>query len=135
EIRLGCGTLRLVFPGRPYLQLVGTGLTAFLPMQLYMSHYPTNETLAALLVSASVYLALRILILGTNSWQAYSLLGLLLGAALLTNMTAVLAVPFIVLALCRRLSSERASATKWTITVRSMAMIPVSPGCWHYLRL
>ena len=135
QILLLYATLRLLFPGRPNLQLVGTGLTAFLPMQLYMSHYPTNETLAALLVSASVYLALRILILGTNSWQAYSLLGLLLGAALLTKITAVLAVPFIVLALCRRLSSERASATKWTITVGSMAVIAVLTCSWHYFRL
>ena len=66
QIFLLYGTLRLLFPGRPNLQLVGTGLAAFLPMQLYLSHYPTNETLAALLVSASVYLALRISIRGTD---------------------------------------------------------------------
>ena len=135
QIFLLWATLRLLFPGRLNLQLVGTGLVAFLPIQLYMSHYPTNETLAALLVSASVYLALRILILGTNSWQAYSLLGFFLGAALLTKMTAVLVVPFIVLALCRRLGSERASATKWIITVGSMAVIAVSTCSWHYFRL
>jgi Flp pilus assembly protein TadD len=135
QILLVCATLRLLFPRRPNLQLVGAGLTAFLPMQLYMSHYPTNETLAGLLASASVYLALRITILGTNSCRAYSLLGLLLGAALLTKITAVLAVPFIVLALGRRLGSERASATKWTMTLGSMAVIAVSTCSWHYFRL
>lgn len=135
QIFLLYATLRLLFPGRPNIQLVGTGLAAFLPMQLYLSHYPTNETLAALLVSASVYLALRILILGTSSWQAYSLVGLLLGAALLTKMTAVVVVPFIVLALCRHLTEERASARKWTITLGSMAVIVVSTCSWHYFRL
>jgi len=135
QILLVWATLRLLFPGELNLQLVGTGLAAFLPMQLYMSHYPTNETLAGVLVSASVYLALRIMILGTNSWQQYSLLGLLLGAALLTKITAVLAVPFILLALGRRLGSERTSAIKWAITLGSMAVIAVSTCSWHYLRV
>jgi tetratricopeptide (TPR) repeat protein len=135
QILLVYATLRLLFPGRATLQLVGTGLIAFLPMQLYMSHYPTNETLAGLLVSASVYLTLRITIRGTKSWQAYSLLGLVLGAALLTKVTALLAVPFIVLALARHLASERASATKWIMTLGSMAVVALATGGWHYFRL
>ena len=97
-------TLRLIFPNRPSLQLVGGGLAAFLPMQLYMSHYPTNETLAALLVSASLYFALRMAKTGPATWKSYCVLGLLIGAALLTKATAVLVVPFIVLALARQLA-------------------------------
>ena len=62
--------LRLIFPNRPNLQLVGGGLAAFLPMQLYMSHYPTNETLAALLVSASLYFALRMAKPGAATWKS-----------------------------------------------------------------
>jgi len=38
-------SLRLIFPGRLVAQLVGLVLAAFLPMQLYLSHYVTNETL------------------------------------------------------------------------------------------
>jgi hypothetical protein len=53
--------LRLFFPSRIDLQLIGLALAAFLPMQLYLGHYVTNETLAATLVTASLYFGLRLL--------------------------------------------------------------------------
>jgi tetratricopeptide (TPR) repeat protein len=135
QVVLVFASLRLVFPGRPNLQLMGAGLAAFLPMHLYISHYPTNETLAGLLVSASVYLALRIVTGRTGSWRSYNVLGLLLGAALLTKATAILAAPFIILALARQLACERASAAKWATTLGSMVVIAVLTCSWHYLRV
>jgi len=78
-------TLRLIFSKSPDLQLVGGSMGAFLPMQLYMSHNPTNETLAAVLVSASLYFALRMAKSGPATWKSYCVLGLLLGVALLTK--------------------------------------------------
>ncbi len=127
--------LRLIFPNRPNLQLVGGGLAAFLPMQLYMSHYPTNETLAALLVSASLYFALRMAKTGAATWKSYCVLGLLIGVALLTKATAVLVVPFIVLALVRQLTRERASVTRWAGTLGSMLLIATLICGWHYIRV
>ena len=127
--------LRLIFPNRPNLQLVGGGLAAFLPMQLYMSHYPTNETLAALLVSASLYFALRMAKPGAATWKSYWVLGLLIGAALLTKATAVLAVPFIVVALGRQLAIEKASFTRWAGTLGSMLLIATLICGWHYIRI
>lgn len=128
-------TLRLIFPNRPNLQLVGGGLAAFLPMQLYLSHYPTNETLAALLVSASLYFALRMAKPGAATWKSYWVLGLLIGAALLTKATAVLAVPFIVVALGRQLAIEKASFTRWAGTLGSMLLIATLICGWHYIRI
>jgi len=128
-------TLRLIFPNRPNLQLVGGGLAAFLPMQLYISHYPTNETLAALLVSASLYFALRMAKTGPATWRSYCVLGLLIGAALLTKATAVLVVPFIVLALARQLTCERASVTRWAGMLGSMLCIAILICGWHYIRV
>ena len=127
--------LRLIFPNRSNLQLVGGGLAAFLPMQLYLSHYPTNETLAALLVSASLYFALRTAKGGAATWKSYCVLGLLIGAALLTKATAVLVVPFIVLALARQLACERASVTRWVGTLGSMFLIAILICAWHYIRV
>jgi len=135
QVGLVFASLRLIFPARPNLQLIGAGLAAFLPMHLYMSHYPTNETLAGVLVSASVYLALRIVTTGTSSWQSYNLLGVLMGAALLTKATAVLAVPFIILALVRQLVGERASPAKWATTLGSMMIIAALICSWHYVRV
>jgi tetratricopeptide (TPR) repeat protein len=128
-------TLRLIFPDRPSLQLIGGGLAAFLPMQLYMSHYPTNETLAALLVSASLYFALRMAKTGATTWNGYCVVGLLIGAALLAKASAVLVVPFIVLALARQLAIERASFTKSAGTLGSMLLIATLLCGWHYVRV
>ena len=128
-------TLRLIFPNRPNLQLVGGGLAAFLPMQLYMSHYPTNDTLAAVLVSASLYFALWMAKTGPATWRSYCVLGLLIGAALLTKATTVLVVPFIVLALARQLTCERASVTRWAGTLGSMLCIATLICGWHYIRV
>jgi len=128
-------TLRLIFPNRPDLQLVGGGLAAFLPMQLYLSHYPTNETLAAFLVSACLYFALRLAKTGPATWRSYWVLGLMIGAALLTKATAALVVPFIVLALARQLACERASVTRWVGTLGSMLLIATLICGWHYVRV
>src|SRR5207244_12807404 len=95
--------LRQLFPGRVALQLVGLVLAAFLPMQLYLSHFVTNETLAAVLVSAAVYVAILALNRAEPSTALYSLLGLLLGAAILTKTTGVLLVPPLVFACALRL--------------------------------
>jgi len=135
QVVLVFASLRLIFPGRPNLQLIGAGVAAFLPMHLYVSHYPTNETLTGVLVSASIYLALRTVTSGTSSWQSYNVLGLLMGAALLTKATAILAVPFIVLALARQLACARASAAKWTTTLGGMVVIAALTCSWHYLRV
>jgi tetratricopeptide (TPR) repeat protein len=128
-------TLRLIFPDRPSLQLIGGGLAAFLPMQLYLSDYPTNETLAALLVSASLYFALRMTKASPATWKSYCLLGLLIGAAMLTKATAILVVPFIVLALARQLAIKKASFTKWAGTLGSMLLIATLLCGWHYIRV
>jgi tetratricopeptide (TPR) repeat protein len=128
-------TLRLIFPNRPDLQLVGGSMGAFLPMQLYMSHNPTNETLAAVLVSASLYFALRMAKSGPATWKSYCILGLLIGAALLTKATAVLVVPFIVLTLACQLACERASVARWAGTLGSMLLIATLICSWHYIRV
>ena len=135
QVVLVFASLRLIFPDLPNLQLIGAGVAAFLPMHLYVSHYPTNETLAGVLVSASIYLALRMVTSGTSSWQSYNVLGLLMGAALLTKATAILTVPFIVLALARQLACARASAAKWATTLGSMVVIAALMCSWHYLRV
>jgi hypothetical protein len=86
-------SLRLLFPGERAKHLGGLLLAGLLPPLLYLSQYVTNEGLAAALVSASLYLTLRILQRESVSWKACAGLGLCLGAALLTKLTAVLVVP------------------------------------------
>jgi tetratricopeptide (TPR) repeat protein len=128
-------TLRLLFPRQSGPQMVGLVLAGFLPMQLYMSHYLTNETLAAALMAATLYVALRLLRAEKAAASQCALLGLFLGAALLTKATAILLIPILVLVLALKLFRERSSAG-----MRLGKLATVSASClivcgWHYLRV
>ncbi len=100
-------SVRLLFPNRAGAQLVGLILAAFLPMQLYLSHYVTNETLAATLVTATVYLGLRVLQTEKASMFRYLSLGLCMGAAMLAKATSFLVLPPLLGALMVQLASPR----------------------------
>jgi tetratricopeptide (TPR) repeat protein len=127
-------TLRLFFPTQPGRQLVGLGLASFLPMQLYMSHFVTNETLAATLVAATVYLAVRLLQTENPSVSQYVWLGLSMGAAMLTKATGVLLLPLLFLAMAIKLALQRLPLT---IRLRNLGVtlgICFAVCGWHYIR-
>ncbi len=86
-------SLRLLFPGDRSKPRWGLLMAAVLPPVLYLSQYVSNEGLAAAMVSACVYLTLRMLRQEHISWKAWTGLGLCLGAALLTKPTALLVIP------------------------------------------
>src|SRR5947207_1152254 len=100
-------SLRLLFPGRLGLQLLGLITAAFLPMQLYLSHYVTNETLAATLATAAIYFGLRALKSDRESIWQYLCLGVCVGAAMLAKATSVLLIPPILGALATKLVQQR----------------------------
>ena len=128
-------SLRLLFPRRTSLHLVGLVLAAFVPMHLYLSHYPTNETTLALLVTATLYQCLRALRDEQPSTARHAWLGLCLGAALLTKMTAVLAVPAVFGALAWRLAEKgERNPRVWLRTVGVAALTCVAAAGWHYVR-
>lgn len=125
--------LRLLFPARPGAQAVGLSLAAFLPMQLYLSHYPTNETLAAALVSLTIFVALRILKKDTASIWEFGGVGLCVGAAMLTKATALLLIPPLFGALIIKMTRERvglrAACSKLAITLAGLLAV-----CgWYYI--
>ncbi|MBM3989944.1 MAG: hypothetical protein FJ298_02940 [Planctomycetes bacterium] len=69
----------------------GLLFAAACPMQLYLFQYVTNESLAAMWVSLALYLAVRIFARADTRSATHALLGLLLGCALLTKFSALLA--------------------------------------------
>ena len=128
-------SIRLLFPRQPRLQLIGLITAAFLPMQLYLSHYVTNETLAATLASASIYLGLRALTAKPASlWQLLSL-GACVGAAMLAKATGLLLIPPLIGALVIKLLQERAGTVDWLRTFGStIGGILIVCG-WHFVRI
>ena len=94
----------LIFPGRRALALAAAAFTAFLPMHLAMSASVNNDTLAEVLLAAILLLSLRYvksIIVDARLPGAGSalLLGLLLGLALITKVSAYVAVPIVFAAL------------------------------------
>src|SRR5439155_22659856 len=76
-------SLRLLFPTRIGLQLIGLTFAAFLSLQLYLSHYVTNEMLAASLATAAIFFYLQVLLQSENpSLLQYVWIGACTGAAM-----------------------------------------------------
>jgi len=90
---------KLVFRDQPAIQMMSIVMSALIPMNIYCSHFISNEPLSALLISISLYLTLKILIENRCSNIVFGLLGLSIGLGLLTKMTTILLIPgiFIVL--------------------------------------
>lgn len=143
-------SLRRLFPDSLSGQIVGLAVAGFLPMQLYLTHYVTNETLAACLMSATVYLALGMAGKEPVSWRLYLALGVCLGLALLAKVTALVVVPFAVAALLyaslrnsfslARSAEGRAgidgtgSLRRWLLPLLSVVVCVAVCG-WHYWRV
>ena len=128
--------MRRLFPGNPAAQAAGLLAGAFLPPNIYLTQYVTNEPLAALLVTAAFYLCLRALTMETGGVRLHAALGLVLGAALLTKLSALLALPVILPALGWRLAARRVRSPRiWLSTVGVVVMCCFIVCGWHYGRV
>jgi len=95
--------LRLMFPESLRARAVGLLLAAALPMNLYMSHYPSNEVASVALVTGAIVLTLRIIRDRSAVWWRYAMLGAVLGLGMLAKHTALLAVVAILVVLAGHL--------------------------------
>jgi len=144
-IPLACGALQVetsfragkhVFPDRNDLQVMGTLIGGFAPMNFYISQVIGNEPLAGLLSSIAV-----VMVLGLISSDVVTLpkkkllpLGIVLGLALLTKVTAVLLVPAVLLALISMQSRMKASAKTVVVACLAVLGIVVVVSGWYYFR-
>jgi Tfp pilus assembly protein PilF len=123
-------------------------LAGLLPPLLYLSQYVTNEGMAAALVSASLYLTLRMIQRESVSWKACAGLGICLGAALLTKLTAVLVVPLAFSALRWKAASGSRSVVcglwsgagrrqlrHWAVRMGLVLGVFAVVCGWYYLRV
>ncbi|MEZ4768481.1 MAG: glycosyltransferase family 39 protein [Caldilineales bacterium] len=115
-----------IFPGRVYLALGAAAFVAFLPMHLAMAASVNNDALAEVLLAAVLLLSIRyvrLAVLGPRSpggWDAL-ILGLLLGLALITKVSAYVAAPIALAALlvawyeARRQNLAAGYASRFTV--------------------
>jgi tetratricopeptide (TPR) repeat protein len=134
-------SLRLLFAGQTARQVVGLALAGFMPMQLALTHYVTNETLAACLMTATVYLVLKMFPPARAggdapiSWRLAAALGCCLGLSLLTKVTAFVLVPLVAAALTFLVATSAGSLwRRWSPALLS-AFVCVATCGWHYGRV
>src|SRR5207245_4701043 len=111
-------------------------LVAFLPAQLYMSHYVSNETWGAAWGAISFYVCLRIVRRDETSLGDHLLLGALLGAAMLTKFSSLIVVGTILVVLVGSLVArgERSPAA-WARSVGVVLLVFGITCGWHFLRV
>ncbi len=127
-------TLRLVLPNQRRAQALGLIVAAFLPMQIYMSHYLTNETAAATLIAAGIYLTLRLLKTRNVSLGQFCFMGAVVGTAMLTKATAIVLLPFAILAGATSMVRQRAPALTWLRNFGALLLVCFAICGWHYVR-
>jgi tetratricopeptide (TPR) repeat protein len=125
-------SIRLLFPRQRRVQLIGLLTAAFLPMQLYLSHYVTNETLAGTLASVTIYLGLRLLKKEEPTIWEYAALGVCLGAALLTKATNLLLVPPLFGALIIKMLQEKTKVSRALLGLGAASLMMTTSCGWYY---
>jgi Flp pilus assembly protein TadD len=136
QVALVFASLRLLFPGEPRKQGVGLLLAAFLPAHLYLYQYVTNEALAATLQTAAVYVCLRVLREEQRPVAWHALLGVCLGAALLTKVTALVVTAVVLAVLAGRLVVRRQWDPRiWLRTLAVTGATCLAVSGWHYARV
>ena len=137
QIELCRRALRYVFPGREDLQIVGILVGGLLPMNLYISQVIGNEPLAGCLSGMVVVLVIRHL--KSPSPHPFSaLIGLFLGLAMLTKVTAVLLMPPVLLAVAygghAYYSSERKGPGPAFMRISIVLGVAFLVSGWYYIR-
>ncbi len=121
--------VRLIFPGRAELALGAAAFTAFLPMHVAQAASVNNDALAEVLLAAILLLSIRYVklsLLGPRAatvWDTLAI-GLLLGLALVTKVSAYVAVPVALAApLIARYESRRSPVHHSSFIIHHSALI------------
>ena len=127
--------LRLVFPDDRARILGGVILAGFLPMNIYISAYVGNEPLHAFLAGCSLVMAVHILRSSEVRSSHMIYLGLLLGLAMLTKITAGALVPVVVIFLAYKMirvdgKNLKEVASRLGLFILVMTVI----SGWYYIR-
>jgi hypothetical protein len=140
QVELCHRMVRRLHPGREDLQALGTVLGGLLPINVYLSQSLANEPLMALFGSALILLALDLLHDPAARFRArtFLLIGTLLGAAVLTKVSAVLLLPvlaaLVVLAAHFRSATPR-EALRRAARALGLVLAPALVVCgWYYAR-
>jgi len=136
QIEVAFRAMRRIFPDRDDLQVAGTVVAGWIPMNVYISQSISNEPMAALLTAVVVLLCVGIVVPqgGDRPLRRLILLGITLGLALLTKVSALFLVPVVI------------GAAAWGLRSRGWPLCRIAAGTalvlgtavlisgWFYIR-
>lgn len=126
---------RLLMPENAIARMFAVAMAAVIPMNVYISHYASNESLSALMIALSLFLALRAITSGAMNSRFAAIIGLSCGLALLTKFTALLVVPVILAAvMAHGLNRETGSLPDAIKPVMTMLLVVAAVSGWFYIR-
>ena len=122
-----------MFPLNYEVQAAALLFTSFLPPNLYLSQFVTNELLMSVLVMAGFYAFLRSL--ETNGYRWPALTGIALGAALLTKFSALLAIPLMAGGMALHLLLKKETPRRSWVGIGILLLSCFVVCGWHYIRV
>ncbi len=128
-ILLVYSTARLMFPDEPILAVVAAGVAALLPSHIAITSTINNDVLLEAWFSACLWLLAQSLLRGFSLWRA-GWLGILLGLALLTKVTALLLLPVTLLALALLWRGGEPAANLARNLLWALTLMLVISGWW-----
>ena len=135
QIELGYRTMKLVFPNRNNLQIIGTWICGTMPMNIYMSQVVSNEPLAGLLSAIVLFLCIKgFIVPDSNPIRSAAILGLFLGLALLAKAHTILLIPIVVIRYLMMFSSEANMRKSLYKPFFTMAGVTFFVAGWYYIR-
>ncbi|MDJ0866002.1 MAG: glycosyltransferase family 39 protein [Myxococcota bacterium] len=135
QIWLAFGLARLLAPRRPGVSAAAVAFAAALPLNLYMGAYLSNEALHAACFGLAALLATRLLVAPRATLAGGAALGLALGLALLTKLTAAVVTAvagFFVLVKVALV--ERAGPARLAALAAALAAPLLAVSGWFYVR-
>ncbi|HEX7587021.1 MAG TPA: glycosyltransferase family 39 protein [Anaerolineae bacterium] len=139
SLLLGAGTVvltyalaREVLPERPIIALGAAAFVAFLPQFIFISAAISNDNLATLLTVGTLWQLVRITRLGLTRTRI-AVLGVLVGAALVTKLNTIALTPLVLIALAYVAKAKREwrSAIEGALIVAGIVALIAG---WWYLR-
>jgi hypothetical protein len=135
NVLLAWALVRRLHPERPSRALVAALFAGFLPVNIYMSAYISNESLSGTLIGTAIVITVVLLVSDRPRWTLLVGLGLLLGLALLTKFTVVVVIPWILLFVAYRFlvidgDSLLRAATRTLVIIA----VTLSVAGWYYAR-
>lgn len=136
QVEMAYRAVRYIFPLRRDLQSWGTLIGGLLPMNLYLSQDVGNEPMSGVLSAGLVVMCLRLLRSEPESLpRRYAVsMGLILGLALLTKVTAVLLIPPVLVVMIFAASKNRRPVKTAVRGVLMLSGAALVVSGWYYLR-